>query len=99
MREGTHRVTFLCVPSLIPKDKNAFHWEPGHFFHMHDKTKVSCIFEIQILSFMTLTLFARILGDSLYLSKYAQKGRGHKNKMCVFTIRETFVLSSICQKS
>ena len=31
--------------------------------------------------------------------KNAQKGEGaQKNKMCVFTIQETFVLSSICQK-
>ena len=41
---------------------------------------------------MTPTLLARTLGDCIYLSKYAQKGkknRDHK-KMCV--------LSSICQK-
>ena len=63
---------------------------------MRDKTKVSCIFKVQNLSFLTPTLFARILGDSMYLSKYAQKW-AIKDKICIFTIRETFVLSSICQ--
>ena len=43
------------------------------------KTKVSCILKIQILSFMTTTLFTRILGDNIYLSKYAQKGYTVKN--------------------
>ena len=57
---------------------------------------MSCIYKIQILSFVTPTLIARILGDCIYLLKYAEKGRNHK--MCVFTIRETFVSSSICQK-
>ena len=58
--------------SLIPKHKNNFIWVPWHY--MRDKTKVSYIFKIQILFFMTLTLFAHILGDSINLSKYAQKG-------------------------
>ena len=58
--------------SFNSKHKNAFIWVPWHFWHISNKTKVSCIFKIQILSFMTLTLFARILGDSIYLSKYAR---------------------------
>ena len=41
---------------------------------MCEKTKVSYIFKIQILSFMTPSLFGRNLGDSIYLSKYVQKG-------------------------
>ena len=36
-------------------------------------SKVSYIFKIHILLFMTLTLFASILGDSVQLSKCAQK--------------------------
>ena len=63
----------LMFLSLIPKHKNAFIWVPWHFWHMRHKTKVSCIFKIQILSFMTPSLFAHILGDSIYLSKYEQK--------------------------
>ena len=39
-----------------------------------DKTKVSCIFKIQILFFMTLSFFTHILGDTLYFLKYAQEG-------------------------
>ena len=66
---------------------------------MRDQTKVSCIFKIQILSFITPTLFAHNLGDSIYIfQNVRKKGRGHKNKMCIFTIQETFVLSSIRQK-
>ena len=44
--------TSLCVPSLIPKDKKAFHWEPWHFLHMCDKSKVSYIFKIQNTHFI-----------------------------------------------
>ena len=28
IKEGTQREVALCIPSLIPKDKNAFIWEP-----------------------------------------------------------------------
>ena len=47
---------------------------------MRDETKVSCNFKIQILSFMTPTPFARILEDSLYLSKWVGV---IKDQMCV----------------
>ena len=62
--------------SLIPKDKKTFIQVPWNFWHVRDYTKVSCNFKIQILSFMIQTLFAHILGDSIYLSKYALKGYG-----------------------
>ena len=80
--------------------KTAFIWEPWHFWHMLNKTKVSPIVKTHILSCMTPPLFARFLRDMLSISfKMRKKGRGHKkNYMWVFTIRETFVLSSICQK-
>ena len=51
---------------------------------MLDKKKVSCIFKIQILSFMTPTLLAHILGDCIFLPKYAQKGKGPLNIKCIF---------------
>ena len=81
--QGTQIKLFLCFElkeeykepplfSLIPKHKNAFIWVCWHFWHMLDKTKVSHMIKIQILSFMTLTLSAHILGDSIYLSKYAR---------------------------
>ena len=48
---------------------------------------------------MTPTLFVRILGDSIYLSRYAQRRvEVIKDKMCILSIQETFVSSSICQK-
>ena len=43
-----------------------------------------------------LSVFREI--RSLSPLKCAKRGGGIKDKMCVFTIRETFVLSSICQK-
>ena len=77
--QDTQIKAFLCFKrwlfvffSLIPKHKNAFIWVCWHFWHMLEKTKVSRMIKIQILSFMTQTLFARILGDSIYLSKYAR---------------------------
>ena len=74
--QGTRIKAFLSfgIKAFNSKHKNAFIRVPWHFLHMHDKTKVSYIFKIQILSFMSPTLFARILGDSIYLSKCAQKG-------------------------
>ena len=49
--KGEYKEPLLFVYfSLIPKDKNAFMWVPWHFLHMLDKTKVSCIFKIQIFS-------------------------------------------------
>ena len=48
---------------------------------------------------MTPTLFGRILGDSIYLSKYAQRRvEVIRDKMCILSIQETFDSSSICQK-
>ena len=74
IKEGnTKRCGSLCS-SFNWKHKNTFIWVPWHYRHMHYKTKVSCIFKIQILSFMTQTLFAHILGDCIYHSKYVQKG-------------------------
>ena len=89
--------TSLCVTSLILKDKNAFHWEPRLILAMLEKSKVSSIFKIQILSFMTPTLFAHILG----IADISQNKRVGvlKDEMCVLTIQETFVLSSICKKA
>ena len=73
----------IFYPLITPlKDKNAFLGNPDIFCLC--LIKVSCIFKIHILSFMTLTLFARILGDSVYLSKYAQKGEESKKIQCVF---------------
>ena len=66
---------------------------------MRYKTKVSCIFKIHILFFMTSTLFALVLGESIYLSnvsfyhtrnfcfiKYMPKMSGYPNKS-VFMLR------------
>ena len=52
--------------SFNSKHKNAFIWVPGHFWHMRDQTKVFIFYD------------SKILGDSIYLLKYAQKGRGHQ---------------------
>ena len=69
------------------------------FSPMVYKSNVSFLPKTHILLYMTLPLFARFLRDTLSISfKMRKKGRWNKNKMCVFTIRETFVLSSICQK-
>ena len=46
---------------------------------MPDKRKASCIFKTHILSFMTLTLFERILEDT----RKKERGNVIKNK-CVF---------------
>jgi hypothetical protein len=53
---------------------------------MLDKTKVSRMIKIQILSFMTLTLFACILGDSIYLSKYARDMLDRTKVSCLVKI-------------
>ena len=79
------------------KHKNAFIWVCWHFRHMFDKTKVSRMIKIHILSFMVLTFFARIL-YMLSPKIRAERVRVIKDKICIFIIRETFVLSSICQK-
>ena len=101
---STQIKAFLCFKIMggwkSCNHKTAFIWVPWHFCHMLDKTKVSCLVKTHILSFMTPSLFARFLRYTLYISfKLRKKGRGHnKIEMCIFTIRETFVLSSICQK-
>ena len=52
-----------------------------------------------LVSFMPLP-FLSVFKEICSLSplKCAKRGGGTKDKMCVFTIRETFVFSSICQK-
>ena len=58
--------------------KTAFIWVSWHFWYMLDKTKVSCLVKIHILSFMTFPLFARFLRDTLSISfKMRKKGRGY----------------------
>ena len=79
--------------------KTAFIWVFWHFWHMLDKTKVSCLVKTHFLSFITPPFFARFWEmRSLTPLKCAKRGGSMKDKMCVFTIWETFVLSSICQK-
>ena len=54
----------------VPNEKR----NPDIFCICVIKEKCLVFPKLHILSVMTLTLFARILGESTYLSKYAQKG-------------------------
>ena len=54
---------FLFIKNVSKYHKTAFIWVPWHFWHMLDKTKVSCMVKTHILSFMTPTLFECNLRD------------------------------------
>ena len=71
--------------------------EPWHFLHMLDNTKVSRMVKTHIFYFMPPPLFAHFK-ESVSLKKRAKRGGVIKDKMCILTKQETFVLSSICQK-
>ena len=79
--------------------KTACIWVPWHFLHMFDKTKVFYLVKTHILSSLTRPLFSHYLRDTISISfKMRKKGRGHKDKMCVFTIRQNFCLIKQMQK-
>ena len=66
---------------------------------MLDKTKVSCIVKTHILFFVPPPLFAHFKEiESVSLKKRVKMGGVIKDKRCVLTKQEMFVLSSICQK-